>query len=182
MLARPIAAAPPLDRAEAFDRLLDRGLDGQYRLASVILGDASEAVDAVHDAAVAAWQRFDPLRDPAAFDAWFGRILVNGCRDRLRARRRRPVIRALPMLGDLDRGLVVPDGTGAIGDRDAIGHAFASLDPDQAIVVALRYYADLTVPEIGRRVGIPEGTVKSRLHHALLRLRAAMRANEDDRP
>jgi RNA polymerase sigma-70 factor (ECF subfamily) len=182
VLAQPIAAATPLDRAEAFDRLLDRGLDAHYRLASVILGDGSEAEDAVHDAAVAAWQRFDRLRDAASFDAWFGRILVNGCRDRLRARRRRPVITALPVFGDLDHGLIVADGAGPVGDRDAIAKAFASLEPDQAIVVALRYYADLTVPEIARRVGIPEGTVKSRLHHALLRLRAAMSSNQEDRP
>ena len=46
------------DRADAFTRLLDRGLDAHYRLASVILGDPVEAEDAVHDAAVVAWRGF----------------------------------------------------------------------------------------------------------------------------
>ena len=67
-------------RAESFCRLVDRNLDGSYRLAAGILGDRVEAEDAVHDAAVAAWRGFHELRDPDRFDAWFRRILVNGCR------------------------------------------------------------------------------------------------------
>ena len=58
----------------------------------------------MHDAALVAWRGFGKLRDVDRFDAWFGRILVNGCRDRLRARRRRPIVGALPMLGNLDAG------------------------------------------------------------------------------
>ena len=69
--------------ADAFRRLVERQLDASYRLAAVILGDRVEAEDAVHDAAVAAWQGFAALRDPDRFDAWFRRILVNGCRDRV---------------------------------------------------------------------------------------------------
>jgi RNA polymerase sigma-70 factor (ECF subfamily) len=180
VLARSIAAPTPLDRAGAFGRMLDRGLDAHYRLATVILGDPLEAEDAVHDAAVSAWRGFGDLRDPGSFDAWFGRILVNGCRDRLRARRRRPVIRALPFLGDLDRGLVTADASLAVADRDALARAFGALEPEQAIVVVLRFYRDLTVPEIAARLGIAEGTVKSRLHHALRRLRTAVRAGEED--
>jgi len=78
------------DRATAFAALLDRGLDTHYRLAAVILGDPVEAEDAVHDAAVVAWRGFASLRERDRFEAWFGRILVNGCRDRLRVRKRRP--------------------------------------------------------------------------------------------
>src|SRR4029079_17524153 len=83
------------DPTATFARLLDRSLDRQYRLATAILGDPIEAEDAVHDAALVAWRGFGKLRDVDRFDAWFGRILVNGCRDRLRARRRRPIIGAL---------------------------------------------------------------------------------------
>lgn len=164
------------DRATAFTALLDRGLDTHYRLAAVILGDPSEAEDAVHDAAVVAWRGFAGLRDRDRFEAWFGRILVNGCRDRLRARRRRPVI--VPIVGVDGRpptghpvGL---DTSAALGDRDALERAFARLDPDHAVVIVLRYYLDLQVPAIAARLGIAEGTVKSRLHHGLRRLRAAV--------
>src|SRR5512141_2115470 len=88
-VVRPIAVA---DRAAAFRRLVDRGLDDAYRLAAIILGDRVEAEDAVQDAVVAAWRGFGALRDPSAFDAWFRRVLVNTCRDRLRARGRRRIV------------------------------------------------------------------------------------------
>jgi RNA polymerase sigma-70 factor (ECF subfamily) len=171
------------DRATAFAALLDRGLDSHYRLAAVILGDPIEAEDAVHDAAVVAWRGFARLREPDRFEAWFSRILVNGCRDRLRVRRRRPVVVAIPVLdGTVMPTTVWPDADAAVLTRDLLERAFATLDPEHAIAVSLRFYADLTVPQIAQRLGIAEGTVKSRLHHALRRLRAAVeRAEEIER-
>jgi RNA polymerase sigma-70 factor (ECF subfamily) len=172
------------DPAATFARLLDRSLDRQYRLATAILGDPIEAEDAVHDAALVAWRGFGKLRDIDRFDAWFGRILVNGCRDRLRARRRRPIVGALPMLGNLDAGRgrsgTTRDPVAAVGDRDELERAIATLDPDHVGVIALRFASDLSIAEIAVRLGIPEGTVKSRLHHALRRLRTALeRASEE---
>jgi RNA polymerase sigma-70 factor (ECF subfamily) len=160
-------------RADAFRDLVDRHLDGAYRLASVILGDRVEAEDAVHDATVSAWAAFDRLRHPDRFEAWFRRILVNGCRDRLRGRARRRV-------ADIGRELVESehpvegDAAERTATRDALDRALAGLGADHQVVVALRFGADLTVPAIAEALGIPEGTVKSRLHHALGRLRAAM--------
>jgi len=161
------------ERADAFRRLVDRSLDASYRLAAVILNDRVEAEDAVHDAAVAAWRAFDSLRDPDRFDAWFRRILVNGCRDRLRARARHRVVDVGRELGEADHPRV-GDASEATAARDALGRALASLDADHQVVVALRFHADLTVPAITEALGIPEGTVKSRLHSALGRLRTAM--------
>ena len=161
------------ERAVAFRHLVDRHLDASYRLAGIILGDALEAEDAVHDAVVAAWRGFGGLRDRARFEAWFGRILVNGCRDRLRARGRHRV-------RDIGRELTEAehptqtDAADAAAARDAVDRALAALGPDERLVVVLRFHADLTVPAIAAMVGIPEGTVKSRLHSALGRLRAAM--------
>ncbi len=161
------------EREAAFRHLCDRNLDGAYRLAGVILGDRVEAEDAVHDAAVAAWRSFASLRDLERFEPWFRRIVVNGCRDRLRARARHRVV-------DLGRELaerehpVVSDASAAAADRLAVEDALDALDPDHRIVVVLRFHTDLTVPAIAATLGIPEGTVKSRLHHALGRLRAAM--------
>ena len=180
MLASRTVQATMDDRATAFSALLDRGLEAHYRLAAVILGDPIEAEDAVHDAAVVAWRGFAGLHDRDRFEAWFGRILVNGCRDRLRVRRRRPVIGTIPDYGTIGGGPRTADDAGAaLANRDELERAFASLDPDHAIVVALRYYTDLTVPQIATRLGIAEGTVKSRLHHALRRLRTAVEATEE---
>ena len=64
--------------------LATRQFSDSYRLASAILGDPNEARDAVHDAFVTAWRKWSTLRDHQRFDAWFGRIVVNTCRDRLR--------------------------------------------------------------------------------------------------
>ena len=181
MLASRTVQGTMDDRATAFAALLDRGLDSHYRLAAVILGDPIEAEDAVHDAAVVAWRGFAALRDRDRFEAWFARILVNGCRDRLRQRRRRPVVVSIPATDDVGSP-VSPESTSSVVTRDMLGRAFATLDPDHAVVVALRFYADLTVPEIADRLGIAEGTAKSRLHHALRRLRAFVeRAEETDR-
>jgi RNA polymerase sigma-70 factor (ECF subfamily) len=169
------------DRATTFAALLDRGLDAHYRLAAVILGDPIEAEDAVHDAAVVAWRGFAALRDTDRFDAWFGRILVNGCRDRLRVRRRRPVVVSLPTAGTSSHSApVAADDAAAVINRDLLERAFARLDPDHTVVVALRFYADLTVPQIASHLGIAEGTVKSRLHHALRRLRTAVDGAEEE--
>jgi RNA polymerase sigma-70 factor (ECF subfamily) len=159
------------DRAAAFATLADRHLDRAYHLATLILGNRAEAEDATHDAFVAAWRAFGSLRDPERFEAWFDRILVNACRDRLRRTRRHPVV-------DLSDALADPPAPGDLAavaaDRDAIARGLERLAPDQRIVVCLRFYRDLTVDEIAVRVGVPPGTVKSRLHYALRDLGAAI--------
>ena len=159
--------------ADAFRRLIERQVDASYRLAAVILGDRVEAEDAVHDAAVSAWRGFAALRDPDRFDAWFRRIVVNGCRDRLRARARRRVVDVGRELADAEHPRVA-DVAEAAAVRDALARAIDSLGPEEQVLVALRFHADLTVPAIAEALGIPEGTVKSRLHHAMGRLRTAL--------
>jgi RNA polymerase sigma-70 factor (ECF subfamily) len=176
MLASAIDGLTAADRESAFAVLVERRLDASYRLATVILGDPHDAEDAVHDAAVAAWRRWSDLRDVDRFDAWFGRILVNACRDRLRSRRRRPVLELDLDGAALHAAIATPDASLPTAHRDALDRAFATLDPDHRIVVALRFYRDLTVDEIAALIGIRPGTVKSRLHHALRRLRAALEA------
>src|ERR1035437_7142225 len=82
------SAVVEIDRSRVFAKFVDRdALDRAYRDATPILGDPADAEEATHDAALRAWHRFGELRDPTRFDAWFGRILVNACRDRQRGRR-----------------------------------------------------------------------------------------------
>jgi RNA polymerase sigma-70 factor (ECF subfamily) len=165
-----------------FATLVEGQLDRAYRLATVILGSAIEAEDAVGDAALAAWRSRGGLRETARFEAWFGRILVNICRDRLRARRSRPVVEmARRDVGGVGGPVPGPDFRDAVHARDVMSRAFEALEPDERIVLVLRYWHDLTVEAIADRVGIPAGTVKSRLHHATSRLRTALAATETDR-
>lgn len=153
------------DRAVAFDRLIDRELATAYRTAAVLLGDWGEAEDATQDALEKAWRQWGRLRDEERAGAWFGRILVNVCRDRLRARSR-ATVREIP-------DVPMPDPTGRADEREAILSALGTLGPDQRVVVVLRFYLDLSIDAIAERTGSPSGTVKSRLHHALAELRAA---------
>jgi len=166
------SAQSETEREAAFQRLTQARLERAYRLASILLRDQSEAEDAVHDAAVRAWQRWDDLRDQAAFDAWFDRIVVSCCRDR--ARRRLP-----DSIDLLDLDPAAPEEPGHLAaERDGMRRALAALDPDHRAVVVLRYVEDLSVPAIAIRTGQREGTVKSRLHYALRQLRAAWDAAE----
>ena len=174
---RALEADAEIERAAAFERLVEARLDETYRHARLILRDAQEAEDATHDAFVRAWQEHGRLRDPEKFDAWFGRILVNACRDRLRRRK-------LRRHDDLDRAAATSaaaDAHHVVDDRDAIGRAFAALSPDHRIAVVLRYYRDLPVEEVARAVGAPVGTVRSRLHYALRHLRSVLEEEGDFR-
>lgn len=173
-------------RAEAFARLVDRpALDRAYRYATLVLGSRSDAEDATHDAAIAAWRRFGELRDRDRFDAWFGRILVNTCRDRLRARRRTPVSldvdRSTGPVADAPMLQNAPDQTDAIAIHETLGIALRSLSPEHREVVVLRFYFDLTIDQIAARTDARAGTVKSRLHHAMRQLRAAVEPAFDGR-
>jgi len=158
------------ERAGAFAGLADRHLARAYRLATLLLGSEQEAQDAVQDAAVTAWERFGDLRDRERFDAWFDRILVNGCRDRLRRRGR---VRLIEIDGSPELSSPSSDGAGSVAERDALRGALARLSPDHRLIVVLRYYGDLSLEEIADRTGERLGTVKSRLHYGLDALRAA---------
>lgn len=169
MIGRAGIGAIEADRRAAFARLADEHLDRAYRIAGVILGSGPDAEDATHDAVVQAWRSFGGLRDTSRFEAWFQRILVNVCRDRLRKRRRTPVTE-LAMAGARS----VPDRFAGVDDRLALDRAFARLSPEQAITVVLRFHVDLTLDDVALRMGVPVGTVKSRLHAAMTVLAQAL--------
>lgn len=174
VLSAPAIVRAPADRARTFAVLVERQLDDAYRLAAVILGDALEAEDAVHDAAVAAWAAFASLRDADRFEAWFGRILVNGCRDRLRRRKRVRLVDLEATLDTLRGEQHQTDLSSDAADRDAIARAMGRLDPDHQVVLVLRFWLDLPVDAIADRLAIPAGTAKSRLHNAKRRLRQVL--------
>ena len=160
-------------RAAAFSTLLDRSIDRGYRLATVILGNRVDAEDAVADATLRAWQHVSSLREPARFDAWFSRILVNVCRDRLRERRDGASVLAFDPPSPLD-----PFSESV--ERAALEQALAAISPEHRAVVALHYLEGMTVEQIAEHVGAREGTVKSRLHYGVAELRAAYDAASRD--
>ena len=145
-------------------------LDAAARL---ILRDPEAAKDAVQDAYIRAWRDLRSLRDVELFDQWLYRLLANACRDQLRRRRRRPT--EVDLI-DLQHP-AAPDAYASWADRDEVEQGFRTLKPEQRSLVVLHYYLGLSLPEAAATLGIPLGTAKSRLHHTLQELRAALEAD-----
>ena len=162
--------------ASDFSTAIGRELPKAYRVAGYILGDATEAQDAVSESLERAWIAWPRLRDPEAAHSWYWQILINVCRTRLRKRRSSP-IRDLDEASDLSS----EDPFRSSLARDSVGRALSLLGPDHRVVIVLRYWEQLTVPEIAMRLGIPEGTVKSRQHNALETLRRELQRQEEAR-
>ncbi len=165
------AAPLPADRSAAFQRVLADESDGAYRMACAVLRDRTEAQDALQEALFKAWRHWPSLRQPEQAAAWFYRIVVNECRQRLRRRGREILVDVLPERAG-------PDEFDRSGERDALRQALVQLTPDDRLVLVLRFYADLTIDQIADRTGSRIGTVKSRLHRAVRALRAAYDAAE----
>ncbi len=141
-----------------------------------ILRDLDLAEDAPQQALVAVWRDLPQLRDPARFDAWSYRLLVRACYAEGRAQRRwTPNLRLLP--ADEPPGA---DPLGSVVDRDQLERAFRRLSVDHRTVLVLHHYADMPLDRVAQILGIPVGTVYSRLHHAMRAMRAALEA--DARP
>ena len=71
-----------------------------------------------------------------------------------------------------------PDATRALADHDELEQAFRRLTPDQRTILALVYFADLSLADVSAALGIPLGTTKSRLHRSMDALRAALAADQ----
>jgi RNA polymerase sigma factor (sigma-70 family) len=166
-----VALTLPAGEADEFLRHARPALAGAYRLAGFLLRDASDAEDAVQDALEKAWQAWPRLRDPARFDPWFDRIVVNVCYDRLRRSRG---VRVLELDDELAGAAPSRDPFRDALARDEVGRLVRLLPAEQQIVVALRFWRDLSLDEIAERLRLPLGTVKSRLHYAMGSLRSEL--------
>jgi RNA polymerase sigma-70 factor (ECF subfamily) len=121
---------------------------------------------------VAAWRQLGALRDPDRFDAWLRRLLVRACyREAGRERRQRRIVTMIPPFPSAG-----PDPGSIIADQDELERGFAALRPEQRALIVLHYYLGLPVQETSEILGIPVGTVKSRLSRTTRQLRAALDA------
>jgi RNA polymerase sigma factor (sigma-70 family) len=158
---------------EAFDALARMVGDRCMAIAVRILRDAHLAEDAVQSALVVAWRELKTLRDPDRFEPWLHRILTHECHAEARRRTRfSATIRVLSI-----EEAVEPTDLSTVNDRDEIERAFRRLTLEQRAVIVFHRYLGLQLPEVADRMGVPLGTVKSRLHHALAALRASLEAD-----
>jgi RNA polymerase sigma-70 factor (ECF subfamily) len=125
---------------------------------------------------VAAWRDLSALRDPDKFEPWLRRLLVRACyREARRERSRRSIEVHVP---DLEHG--VPDASGSLADRDALERGFRGLAPEQRTLIVLHYHVGLPLQETADALGLPLGTVRSRLFRSTRVLRAALAADASD--
>src|SRR5262245_58374827 len=159
---------------DAFARLVDLSIARLDAAARLILRDPELARDAVQEALIRAWRDVPGLRDPDRFDAWINRLTVNACLDLARRRRRRPVeVEIIDLHQPTAR-----DFSTDVANRQLLDDALRGLDPQRRALVVLHYFLGMPMPEIARTIGIPLGTAKSRLHHAV----ASMRMSLSDEP
>jgi RNA polymerase sigma-70 factor, ECF subfamily len=160
----------------AFASLAVAAGDRLHAVAHRILRDLDLAEDATQQALLNVWRDLPQLRDPARFDAWSYRLLVRACyAEARRTRRWAPNLRLLPA----DEPMAA-DGTSSVVARDQLERGFRRLSIDHRAVVVLHHYLDLPLEEVAETLGVPIGTVRSRLHYAMRGLRAALEA--DARP
>ncbi len=170
-MASLVAAARGGDR-EAFRALVEPHLRVAVGSATILTGSAADGADAVQEALLSAWQGLDGLREPDAFPAWFRRQVIRAASRAGRSRARARVVELDVSMHAADEELerVVAGRT--------LGRAFDGLDEADRLLLTLHFFWGLPVAETAGLLGVPEGTVKSRVHYAVDRLRAAFDAED----
>lgn len=159
-------------------RLIERWDARLVRHAAHLLGDANAGADAAQEAWLKIVKRIGTLRDPSRFGPWAVRITTNICRDAQRRERRER--RGVSGAAGVDPDLVAAEAAG--GRADEIGRlrvALGRLPGEQRALLSLRYTDRLGLAEIARVLGVPVGTVKSRLHTVRAELRSSLGGPDD---
>lgn len=176
--ADPQVGEEPRERCTdaEFQELLEATIEPAYRLALRLVGTTHDAEDVVQDAALRAHRFRDRFARGTSFTAWFYRILVNLIYSRARTRRDEQSYDALADAHDwylytrTSAARLVPhdddplSGTISRMTADQVAAALASLPEDYRVVCTLYFMDDLAYQEIADILGIPVGTVRSRLH------------------
>ena len=166
--------------AAAFGLLVTRCSASAQRVATVVLGSHEGAADVVQDASVRAWRSIGSVDPERGFRPWFLRVVANTARNDRRSRGRRA---ALAVRASIVRPAETEDpGVAAVtaSQREFVVEALNRLDGPDRLVIALRFFEDLTHSEMAIALDCPTGTVKSRLSRAMARLRAELDGTERD--
>jgi len=174
------------DRDErAFRELVDDHRDRVFNITYRMLGNRHEAEDVAQEVFITVFKTIETFREESKFSTWLYRVTVNHCKNRIKylARRHDRDRDELDETSQQQNGAVTgaparakhPDKALESAQMEKLlQEAIASLDDDQRAVVILRDVEDLSIEEICEITGLPDGTVKSRLHRARLVLRKKM--------
>ena len=160
---------------DAYSALTEARTARLFAVARLILRDDDRASDAVQDTLLRAWLDLRALRDPDQFDAWLHRILVRTCYASARKHRTR-------LVGELRLTVtgepITPDDQATLALRDQLDRGFARLSTEHRTVLVLVHYVGLSLNDTAAAVGVPLGTIQSRLNRATAAMRAALAADE----
>lgn len=147
---------------EAFAQLVQTYSGDAFRTAFMVLRDRNEAEDVVQEAFLTCYRKIKSFRMDSSFKTWFYRIVVNLCYDRLRKLNRENAV-----YQKLTTNLGTGNGDMAeVENRVDLKELVSSLSPEQRLVLTLYYGMDFGVKKVAQMLGIPVGTVKSRLNSA----------------
>ena len=128
-----------------------------------IVGNREDAEDAVQEAAVKAYRSLDRYDRSQSFRGWWFAIVRNCCLDLMRKRRARPETATVDLA---DTALSGSDEWEVVARRNDLRSALSQLSPVHRLMIELRYFGDCSYADIATALGIPVGTVMSRLHAA----------------
>jgi RNA polymerase sigma factor (sigma-70 family) len=160
----------------AYEEIVQRYQQIAFRTAYLITSSAAEAEDAAQDGFVKAYRALGSFRTGADPRPWLLRIVANEARNRVRSSGRRHGLE-LRLVDDFRPGDAAPSPEAAAvasEERRRLLALVNALSEDDRLVISSRYFLELTSEETAAALGIPEGTVKSRLSRALARLRTRM--------
>lgn len=183
-----VARAKSGDRAAA-NELLRRHYDRIYAICRRIAGNDADAADATQEALMAIVRGLDRFDGKAKFSTWSYRVATNACLDELRRRKRRPTPTDMDehadwstQTADVEAG----EFDDRMVERDAMSLALAELPDDFREPVVLRDVGGLDYAEISQQLGIPPGTVRSRIARGRAKLAEILAAGNqnglDERP
>lgn len=158
---------------QAFDRLARLWQPDLARHAWRLTGDQDLAQDVLQDAWLDIVRGIPRLNDPAAFPAWAYRIVTRKCAGMIRKRQR---VRETQSALAAEPPEIMDGETEAANQADigVIARAMAGLPPDQRSALALYHRQEMSIAEISVALGVPVGTIKTRLMHARRKIRAAL--------
>ena len=160
--------------AGAFETLYARYSAAAYSVAMGLLRDAAQAQEVTQDVFFAVWRGargFDPARGSAR--TWILSVAHHKSVDAVRRSRRNPTV---PLSETMTGGADVIEAAQARVDAGHVRRALEGLSIEQRAAIVLAYYGGYTQQEIAQRLGVPLGTIKTRMRDGLLRLRTVLPA------
>ncbi|MBI5935297.1 MAG: RNA polymerase sigma factor [Chloroflexi bacterium] len=159
----------------AIERLVQTYQRDVYRLAFSILDNPDEADDATQEAFLSALRALESFRGQASVKTWLFSIAINVCRNRLQRFKRRAKLQQI-LQSLFPQESAHPEKEAMQSESDAaLWRAVRALDDKHRLPVILRYYHDLPIADIAETLGLPIGTVHSRLNHAREKLRTLLK-------